>query len=607
IVALGVAAGLAIYVLTTRAVKVATASTRTQFVASTDEIAGWLRDHGDRRGRVFSEFLGSNGVAIVSVNYARHMIPILSGFDEVAGWIYENNLASQSLMRTGPFWFDAVPMIDEAERFDVKYVVAGSPQLVHVLARDPRWREVHATPDLVLYERVGFEPSLASGDGLIATVVNAAYERGGGYVYYVDVVQDAAGPRTLVVKTNDSPAWDVRVDGVSVAHHPNEEGLVLVDLPSGPPGTRHVRLHWTIDEWRRRGRIATIAAVIACVLLVLLGRLKRRVSLPAIWMERVGRFALIVAAIVQLVRARSFDESIGGYGVAGGMTAVRDLSTADVGAYYDAQAEQPNHVLEGAWSARSVSTGVAMRTLYGDAPMAALTLGSRNRVVVRTAAPADDREHVLTLSYEDRNETACAVAMRFDTPVDLPPACVAGEAAGLGHHRIARVSDAAGVAIRSIEVQSDIRYVEAEAFHNTVFDGGCEAFYTMGASIDYFPTNGVMITAAPAYHCPIDMLADVDLEPRWYVVWVLAHAFHPRFRMTRGDLEVVVGTASAGVFDGVSTGVFNFWDSEGAFEWVRVGEVAASGGRTPIVLHLRRKLNAIASSIDFDAFAFVPK
>jgi hypothetical protein len=250
-----------------------------------------------------------------------------------------------------------------------------------------------------------------------------------------------------------------------------------------------------------------------------------------------------------------------------------------------------------------------MRTLERDAPFARLTLGSHNTIVVSASGHADDREHALTLDYPDRAETACTVPMRFDVPTDLPDACVAGDGAfrAMGHPRVARVADATGVSIRSIEVRSDIRYIEAEAFRNTPFDGGCEAFYTTGNSVDYFPTNGVLMTAAPPFHCPVEMHAELDLAGGAYSVWVLAHTFHPRFRATRGDLAVVVGGGEAGVFDGVSTGAIDFWDSRGIVEWVRVGDATLAGGVTPITLHLTRKLNAIASAIDFDAFAFVPR
>jgi hypothetical protein len=607
VIALGVLAGLAIYVLTTRAVRVMTASTRAQFVESTDDVARWLREHGDRRGRVFSEFLSSNAVAAVSVNYPRHMIPILSGFDEAAGWIYENNPASQALMRTGPFWFDPVPMMDLAQQYDVKYVVAGSAQFVRALSLDPRWREVRATPDLVMYERVGFAPSLVAGERLDAVVADARYERGGGYTYEIDVTQSEPGPRTLVVKTNDSPAWVATVDGVPTVHHTNDDGLMVVDLPPGA-GQRHVTLRWSIDEWRRRGRIATIAGALVCALLFLLAMRKREwPNVSSRWVQGGGVGALGLVTVVFMIRARPVDASIGGYGVSGGIRPVRSLANADVGAYYDTQRQQPNRVLAGAWSARTVSpNGVGIRTIERDEPIAALTLGSRNTLTVIGDANADDREHLLTLSRDEK--VACVVKLRLGVATELPPECASGDAgASMGHPRAMRLSDAAGIAVHAIRVDSDIRYVEAESFSNTVYDGGCEAFYTMGAAIDYFPSSGVIMTAAPAYHCPIDMLTDVDLAHGDYDVWVLTRTFHPRFRSTRGDLTVVVGSSPVGTFDGASVGLFDFWDNQGSFEWVRLGTVGASGGATRITLQLRRKLNAIASSIDFDAFAFVPR
>ncbi len=606
VAALVFALGISVYILFGRAVKIGTASVRAQFDRSTVETAEWLREHGDRRGRVFSEFLNTNGVAAISVNYPRHMIPILSGFDEAAGWIYENNPATQGLMRKGPFWFDPLPMIEEADHYDVKYIVAGSSQFVRALTVDPRWKLVHETPDLYLFERVGFEPSLAVGAGLRASVTKAEYLRGGGYAYDLEVRQESPGPATLLVKTNDSPAWRITVDGVAVQHRATSDGLLLVDLPPSAVAPRHVELRWSIEPWRRLGRRGTLVGLGAVVVLLAFGARRRsalRLVPPRVLQAAgVGASALVLVACV--FRARPLPPDVGGYGVAGGIEPVRDLAVLEVGAYDDDEPTRPNHVLPDAWSGRSATaTGVAMRTLRRDAPAAVITLGGHDRLTI-TLATGEPRELRVTLSGKGAH---CTFLARTGTPTDVPAECRIGDdARAMGHPRFLAMADAAGLGVRSIAVENDVRYLEAESLENTVYDGGCEAFYAMGAQ-GYSPSNGVVMTAGPSFHCSVDMGGHADLPAGRYGVWVLARAFHPRYRMTRGDITVLVGGRKVGTFDGTSAGHDDFWDSQGHFEWIEVGEATSSGGQVPLNIELRRKPNAVGSGIDFDALAFAPR
>jgi len=605
IVGLCVAAGAAFFVMTTRAVRIDTAAVRTQFVESTATIADWLREHGDRRGRVFSEFLNTNAVAAVSVNYPRHMIPILSGFDEACGWIYENNPVSQALMKKGPFWFDAAPMIDDAERYDVKYIVAGSPQFARALSDDPRWKLVRSTPDLELFERVGFEPSIASGDGLTAAA-DGRFVRGGGYAYEIAVTQaNPSAPTTMLVKTNYSFAWRATVDGEPVALRSAPDGLIMVDLPPSANRNRRVSLVWNIDDLRQRGRRGTLVGVLVVALLIVIGRLRRlHVAIPPRVVQVTGSASAFVVFIGMLVRAHPVDADIGGYGVANGISPVRTLANVDVGAYYDAQDTQPNHLLAPAWSERAASAnGLTQRTLLSDAPAAVLTLGQHNTLTLRGAGDARDVEIVLSRDAD----VACSLTVSLGEATELPAACAAGDDSHtMGHRRTLSIRAPRNLTLNAIEVASDIRYVEAESLYNTVYDGGCDAFYTMGASIDYYATNGVMMTAAPPYNCPIDLLGRLDAPRGKYDVWILTRAIHPRFRMTRGDVAVAVGDKVAGTFDGVIADTFSFWDHEGKMMWIRLGSVSIDD-RTDLELRFRRKLNAIASGSDVDALAFVPQ
>ena len=146
-------------VTTKRAVHIETTESYAGFVQDVDRISEWLAQHRQKQGRVFSEFLGKGVLGAASVNYARHMIPIQSGLGEAGGWVYENDPAAQALLKNGLLWYDAFPIIALAPRYDVQYVVAGSPGLVRALSQDPRWRLALGTTHLSLFEAVDREPS----------------------------------------------------------------------------------------------------------------------------------------------------------------------------------------------------------------------------------------------------------------------------------------------------------------------------------------------------------------------------------------------------------------------------------------------------------------
>ena len=157
---------------------------------------------------MFSEFLGQGVVQPPSVNYTRHMIPILSGFDEASGWIYENNQAGAAEKR--PILVQSVS--DDRVGRDVRreVYVAGSPQFIHALSLDPRWKLVGETPDLELFEAQTFTPSLLSRPD--TTLDHEGFVQGGGYIYDVSIDAKDSATGNLVVKTNYAPVWKATLD-----------------------------------------------------------------------------------------------------------------------------------------------------------------------------------------------------------------------------------------------------------------------------------------------------------------------------------------------------------------------------------------------------------
>ncbi|MGH7297343.1 MAG: 6-pyruvoyl-tetrahydropterin synthase-related protein, partial [Polyangiaceae bacterium] len=275
-------AAWAALVMTQRAVKIETAQDYPQFVQDVDEVSAWLRDHGKPGGRVFSEFLGQDVVDSVGVNYPRHMIPILSGYPAAGGWVYENDLAAQAMMKLGVFWFDPFPMIAKAPRYDVQYIVAGSPNFVRVLGDDPRWRRVLATSHVTLFEAVGREPALAEAPGWDVKVASQRYLRGGGYEYTFDATRTAGGGPVgaLLVKTGWSTAWRARSGDRELRVDRTDDSLVTVTLPEGVDHAS-VTLTWDISALRAKGDRISLAALAFAAAMLLYGT-RRKVPAPAI-------------------------------------------------------------------------------------------------------------------------------------------------------------------------------------------------------------------------------------------------------------------------------------------------------------------------------------
>ncbi|HEX3769853.1 MAG TPA: 6-pyruvoyl-tetrahydropterin synthase-related protein [Polyangiaceae bacterium] len=610
------AVGWSIVVVTGRAYKITTASEGKSFVADVDSVAAWVRDHGKPGGRVYSEFLAENIVDTVSVNYTRHMMPILSGYPEAGGWVYENDEAAQVEMRRGLFWYDPFPIVALAERYDVQYVVAGSPNLVRALASDPRWRLVLGTPHVSLFEAVGREPSLVSAAGYDARLVSQRYLEGGGYEYVVHVdprPETGATPR-LHLKTSWSPAWTARTSAGPLTVTRDEDALLDVDLLAGG-APADVTLTWDITALRARGNRVSFLALAALALLAGAGFSLRTAAPPiaAVWVERIGVAGAAIALVVLVLRAHPVDEDVVGFGVRGGILPTFDSKRAEVGAFDDAIPGRLTRVAPEAWGGGELlGTAPARRLLAPGRTAAHVTLapGAANRITVRgevrglDGAARDDAPIVLTL--RDAGGTArCTVHANLGVAVDLPAACGEGPPGeGPGIDRALALEADGTLVASSLDVDDGVVVVEAESMHNALDDSGYEAFYTMGRPNE-LRSNGVSMKATAGYEIPIALDRDVALPAPRYAAWLLMPTMPAR--LAKGLANVLLETDGETLADFApeSRHPLEYWGRDATWEWLPAGELDGAGTRRVRVTFYKTK-SAFAGTADLDAMAFVP-
>jgi hypothetical protein len=598
----------AFVVMVGRAEKIQSVDDYPQFQRSVATIAQRLNARSPDGGRLYSEFLAWNVVEASSVNYTREMLPILTGLDEVSGWIYENNPASQSLMRRGPFWYNPIPILELADRYDVEYIVAGTPVFVHALANDARWETLEETPDLVLFhaKRVS---SFAEAAGYHTRVLERRYLPGGGYHLTIELDPEVGSERasTLLVKTNYFDTWHATIDGVEGAAASAPDGLLIVPLPARDHVTR-VDLDWRIDDLRRIGDRISLAALAAALSLLCLTRV--RGAAPSAWptkhLSRIVAVAAVGLVVLLAWRARPQRLARIGSGIADGMETVFPSNVIRAGTFDDDAPMRPNRLLsENAWGPRSFVDGHASRAL-DDRARASVMLAPSGSNRITVDGVGSNEIVTLTLFDPRTHQTVCTVSGRLGSAREIPAPCLLGErmphspgvARELGIHVEGQLS------LRRIEVQSGIIYLEAESFRNVLDDDGDDASYALGA-VEYPPSNGATMSAEPQHGRSVIVRRELSPAAGTYSAWVLLRSVNPRLGPTRGTIGLLVDGQSLGVADGTD-GAIPFWESHVYFDWERLGLVRLAAREHRLELSFGNPRKGYAG-IEVDELALVPE
>ncbi len=597
------------------------------FEADYQRIAEKLRSRfgAEKRGRVYSEFLAAPDEQPPSVNSPRHLLPIDTGVPEVAGWVYENNLASRLMQKRATFWMNPLPFVDDAPAYDVKWIVASSPQMRRALASDPRWKLIEHTSSLALFEHAAYAPRLAEGHGLTTTKVEERWLTNGGYEYALDLgpSKDADAPgklgaktAPLVVKVGYLPRTSVWADDQLVTTKASRDGLLEIVLPEGPPPKR-LRVVWQIDDPKKKGDAVTFAGLLVFALLLGLSFRKSRFLALARPVQLAGIAIAVVAPIVVLVRGRNVDLTHIGFGVRDGIDVPgNDPLAVNVGTWDDDRWSAPVHVVPSAWTDRALEMidGALRpaRRLRTHEPAFLATFSAREgeRSITLNGAP---QGAPFTLAFHERRgrDPLCTLTGSLGERIVVKPECLGpkrdGELPGIAREvSITPTGAEPDLIVTKIAIATSITIVEAETFANVLEDGGRDTFHTLGPR-DFTASGGLVVSAWPSPRSPIDMRGSVMLpEAGEYEVLAL-------MRLLRGEDGAQTTMRINGVAlappdapPGAQRPLPAFGDPV-VWEWRSLGTASIAAPGTSKV-RVRTQLRSNAKGVaQIDAFAFVAK
>jgi hypothetical protein len=594
-----VAVALPVGTLTEAAAKLETTDRYPEFLDDYARVVAWLRANGDRRARVFSEFLAFPESPVPSVNYVRQRLPVDSGIPEVGGWVYENSLASARLVDRGLLWWGAGLYTDESEHLDLGYVVANTPATIRAFEHDARWAAVVRRPNLVLFARKGFEPGLFTAGARGVAMLREERAPLGGYRYGLRV---GAGEGSIVARISASPAWHARVNGNATPLTVRPDGFFEVPLP---PEAAEVELVWSIEAPMRRGFFVTDAALLAfAVAGVVVARTKRghtsAIVLPTA-LENAARVAAIgVTAAIVGVGQRHRVEGVH-FGPANGVAAPdrsRHLALGTAQELEDGALVSPDL---GAFGPADLVAGTPVRSpLPGARAHVHVRVAPGGHVRLTTEPPS--RFVVEAVDSLDRS-APCAFAVTSGEPFTLPRACATadrdpspGEAFALrlvGSPALARV-----------DVDDDVRVVQAESFWNLHDDGPHDALPWPGLRGD--PMNGMLQVASASPGERIATAWRSTLPAGRYRAWILANRVPPRFAPFRADFALTVDGARVGAVEVVDE---RLPDAESEWNvhpgWLRVGEADLTTGAL-VSFAWERRPGSLGGFGAWDAIAFEP-
>jgi hypothetical protein len=606
IATLVVCGGWSVSVLVERAAMITTEDDFPDVRRDVQTVAAWLSSAPTPRGRIYSEFPKTGVSETISVNYARHMLPVLVDLEDVSGWSYEAGSASQSLVRKGLLHDNPFAILGQSRRLNIQYVTAQSRNFRSALARDARWKRVVTTPSIDLFEAVSFvfAPVEDSGSGL-AVPSTLGLADGGAQLKIGP--GDFCGP--LLIKYDYSPAW--RVVSGRATIRPTEDGLFELTLNGAAP-SQPILLAWDITRERRRGRWVSLMAALVVIIPVC----SRRIRIPSFYREKflpvLGVTSVALGTLVVAVRSIRSPESTASFGIQGGMTSASAANEIQVGSYDAASNGGGNYLLPTGWQASLAPDRTGSRYCQSCEVMLSLPPGGSAMLVVTGTsivgserASAEGSPSRLFVEVQDPGSKAvlCQADGELGTPLMLSTKCSMGTAeGGPGRRVLAKLTIPNGALVERIRLDSDLVYVEGEAFVNRSDDEGDASYYT---GLPGCFAHGVWMTFIVREEgLPITVSKNVMLPREGdYELWfrVLAEDSTPAHRAT---LVALVDNKEVGRVQPVG----GAWPREGIcplpVAWMRAGTLHA--GRD-FVLSLRAERGPLPPSIfDLDLVAFVP-
>ncbi len=493
----GLGAALVFATLLEAGSKIETTDAYAEFEEDYAAVTAWLREHGDTNARVFGEFLAFPEDPVPSVNTLRQRLPVDSGVPEVAGWVYENSLASARLVERGLLWWGAPLYTDEREHLNLGYVVANSATTIRAFEHDTRWEAVVRRPNLVLFASRDRAPGLFGADERRVSVEHAHRLGLGGYRYALEV--DGGAARELLARISWSPAWHATVNGANVAPRVRDDGFFTVALPEGPA---RVELTWTVEAPLRRGLLVTDSAVLLLATVALaLARTRgpHRTELPIFpWLERLSGAAAALVTVALVIAGQRHRVGEVHFGPAQGVVATRTGRELALGT---AQELEDGALIE------AVPGAFASATRVGLTPARAIDPAAHHHLVVHVSRGGKLRLETAPagrFTVEAVDTIASSFPCRFEVtsgePFALPSPCAtADRSPGPGEVFALRLAGTSALA--RVKVEDAITVVQAESFFNVHDDGQHDALPWPGLRGD--PMNGMLQAASASFGEPV--------------------------------------------------------------------------------------------------------
>jgi len=198
-----------------------------------------------------------------------------SGRDSLNGFNPESSSTPEAAFEPDRLQ-DQAPSVsaDHLARLGVTHVVATTDALADRLASSGRFTPVwqaHPLSILAVEPLPGYPPpaSLVGADA--GTGVSARLVRAGAEHLGIDV--GATLPATISVALAWSPKWHGHLDDSPIALERTDEGLVRVEVPSGP---HRLALEYRADGWDRLGLAITALTLLAGLAIIRRGRYPRQ-------------------------------------------------------------------------------------------------------------------------------------------------------------------------------------------------------------------------------------------------------------------------------------------------------------------------------------------
>jgi len=567
------ALGCALYCgsqLTTRSGRVLTESDLVDDRDSLAEVAGWLRANKESPGRVFSEFgVGIN--ELVSVNYARHMLPVEAGVPSLCGWVYENTAVGAACVRTGLLHLSPYRIVDLSERMGVRYAVARSDGFKDALRDDPRWVSRLDSDEYSLFETVSV-PSRLRADAGAVEVATYREEALPGGSYRVSARAMATDLTSFVVDVSHSRWWTATVNGKVRGTRESADGFLSIDLAGPVTGELEVELDWSVAGFMATGRwFSLLGLVFACGLYWFLRRQQGTTLVP--WEGRLSKQALwSLAALTTIgVSARSWQVKpwrlAAGY--VGGVVAEPTPGELDVGSFRDEENGGHTFVDAKGWGPRtSVGTHATRTWRSGRSEvLATLVKGVPATLTVRgTAEDPAFRVEVLDFEVGTRR---CEVSGTLGRALSLPAHCAPEQARVEGALRrvVLRFHSANEARIHHVAVDAGIRYLNAESMENVGSDGGSDGLVFDGGTAQR-PHNELMLSATVRrWTSPLRVEKLVQMpKPGRYELWARVMVRRVADTGSSGDIQFFAGDALVG--EAETTHPERDWHG---LEWQRIG------------------------------------